>query len=468
MAVKARRRWLWVAVAGCVGLAAWFVLSRAHRRQVMGPRPGAPSFLIIVSDALRRDYVGCYGGSEGLTPNIDAFAQRAVRFDNAYAASSWTVPSNAALLTGRYPREVREPGKMRVTRAATTMAESLQGAGYPTAAFSAHLMMSGTYGFDQGFDAFTCKRLQDEEMAARCMKWLSEHRRGGPFFAFLYLLRPHWPYKPEQAGAYLVPRHAKVRDVVRQGRIPLDPKVRVPRLVSNPHGDREMSMEEVNYLHASYKGNIVSTDARIGRVLREAAKIPNLVIIVTSDHGEEWLDHRGLSHMYTLYDELLRIPLMMAIPGRPPRGVASPVSNLDVLPTVLGLAGIKAPRDLRGTNLLPFDKLGPRPLTAEVNGYDPCGVSRYSVRVGDQTLICNFAGLSDEPKPPPGGRFERYDFVRDPHEQHPLPLGDRKTRPLWRLMQATNPFTPQAMAHTKRTKLDAKTLEELRATGYIK
>jgi hypothetical protein len=95
-------------------------------------------------------------------------------------------------------------------------------------------------------------------------------------------------------------------------------------------------------------------------------------------------------------------------------------------------------------------------------------VSRYSVRVGDQTLICNFAGLSDEPKPPPGGRFERYDFVRDPHEQHPLPLGDHKTGPLWRLMQATNPFTPQAMAHAKRTTLDAKTREQLQTTGYIK
>jgi arylsulfatase A-like enzyme len=305
-------------------------------------------------------------------------------------------------------------------------------------------------------------------MGARCMKWLSEHRRGGPFFAFLYLLRPHWPYKPDAAGVHLVPKDAKVRDVVRQGRIPLDPKVRVPRLVSDPRNDREMSMEEVNYLHASYKGNIVSTDARIGRVLREAAKIPNLVIIVTSDHGEEWLDHRGLSHMYTLYDELLRIPLMIAIPGVRPRVVTAPVSNLDVLPTVLGLAGIKASRDLRGVNLLPLEKLGPRVLTAEVNGYNPCGVSRYSVRGARQTLICNFAGLSDEPKAPAEGRFERYDFIRDPHEQHPLSLGDRKIDPLWRVMQASNPFTPQAMAHAQRVKLDAKTLEQLKATGYIK
>jgi arylsulfatase A-like enzyme len=460
--------WLWVVVAACIGLAAWFALSRAHTRHAARPRAGAPSFLIIISDALRRDYVGCYGGTEGLTPNIDAFAKRAVRFDNAYAASSWTVPSNAALLTGRYPREVREPGRMRITRAAATMAEYLQAAGYPTAAFSAHLMMSRTYGFDQGFDSFTCKRLQDQEMGARCMKWLSEHRRGGPFFAFLYLLRPHWPYKPERAGAYLVPRRAKVRDLVRQGRIPLDPKVRVPRLVSHPRGDREMSMEEVNYLHASYKGNIVSTDARIGRVLREAAKIPNLVIIVTSDHGEEWLDHRGLSHMYTLYDELLRIPLLMAIPGGRPRVVTAPVSNLDVLPTVLGLAGIKAPRNLRGTNLLPFDKLGPRPLTAEVNGYNPCGVTRYSVRIGDETLICNLTGLSDEPTAPPGGRFQRYDFVRDPREQHPLPVGDRNHDALWRVMQASNPFTPQAMARAKRLRLDEKTRKDLETTGYIK
>ncbi|UCH33326.1 MAG: sulfatase [Armatimonadota bacterium] len=461
-----RARWLWVLIP-VLGIGGWLLVGRSDVRQPAAAPVRAARFLLIVSDSLRADHVGCYGSAKGLTPNIDAFAKRAARFDNAYAASSWTCPSNAALMTGKYPREVQQRNAMRLAANAVTMAECFRDAGYATAGFSSHLLMSGRYGFDQGFQSFACKRLQDDEMADRCIQWMSAHAEE-PFFVLLYLLDPHWPYDPEAAGASRVPPKADVRERVAEGYSPLDAEVRVPRIVKRPRGDEEMSLDEVEYLHALYDGDVASVDARIGRVLRAASGFEDLAVVVAADHGEEWLDHGGLSHLYTLYDELLDIPLIMSVPGQQPRVVSAPVSNLDVLPTLLGLADIERPEGLRGINLLPLDKLpARRALAAEVHGWNPCGVSRYGVRLDDQTLICTMAGLSDEPKPPPRGRFERYNYVEDPRQQRPLPLNDPKSDYLWRLMRASNPFAALARAGDQRPKLDAKTTEELRSIGYV-
>jgi len=426
----------------------------------------AKHVLLIVTDSLRADHVGCYGDAERLTPSIDKLATHAVRFANAYSASSWTCPSNAALFTGRYPREVRARGTLRLSDTATTMAECFRDAGFATAGFSAHILISGEHGFAQGFQFFVCKTTQDEEMTARCTEWIGAHKDQS-FFVLLYLLDPHWPYDPEKAGAYLRPRGAHIRKGIESGYLPLHPDVRVPRIVDDPHGDREISMEEVRYLHALYKGDIVSVDDRIGRVLAAVADIPELAVVMTSDHGEEWLDHGGLSHLYTLYDELLRIPLLISAPGQAAGVAKAPVSNLDVMPTLLDLAGIAAPPGMRGMDLLPPADIPQRPLSAEVHGWDTRGISRYSVRVGSQTLIRTMSGLPFEPKPPPEGFYERYDFVKDAGEKHPMPLGAPGGDALWREMRALGSLAVEARTGAQRVKLNRKTAEELRALGYI-
>jgi arylsulfatase A-like enzyme len=426
----------------------------------------AKHVLLIVSDALRADHVGCYGCKEHLTPNIDKLAARAARFANAYAAASWTCPSNAGLFTGRYPREVRARGTLRLSGSATTMAECFRQAGFATAGFSAHVLISGEHGFAQGFQSFVCKTTQDDEMTARCIEWIGAHK-DQPFFVLLYLLDPHWPYDPEKPGEYLRPRKAHIRKGIETGYLPLDPDLRVPRIVANPHGDREISMEEVRYLHALYKGDIVSVDDRIGRVLAAVRDIPDLAVVMTSDHGEEWLDHGGLSHLYTLYDELLRIPLLISAPGQAARVVKAPVTNLDVMPTLLDLAGIPAPPGMRGMDVLGPANIPQRPLSAEIHGWNTRGVSRYSVRIGSQTLVWTTSGLPFEPKPPPEGFYERYDFVKDPGEKHPLALYAPGGDALWREMRVFGPLAAEARTGAQRVKLDRKTQEELRALGYI-
>ncbi|UCH33325.1 MAG: sulfatase [Armatimonadota bacterium] len=439
--------------------------ARMPTREASSPTPRrAKRFLVIVSDSLRADHVGCYGCRRGLTPYIDAFARRSVRFENAFAASSWTTPSNAALFTGMYPHEVQEPRGVRVAPEARTMAEYFRAAGFATAGFSAHVLISGDHGFRQGFRSFACKPTGDEEMTARCIKWMRANA-DDPFLVLLYLHDPHWPYDPEAAGASFVPRTANVSPRVAHGYIPLDPDVRVPRIVTRPTSAREISMDEVEYLHALYDGDIASVDERIGRVLEATEDVEDLAVVVTADHGEEWLDHGGLSHLYTLYDELLRIPLLVSAPGQEPGAASVPVSNLDVLPTLLALAGIRAPDDLRGVNLFPTENLRPRPLFAEVHGWNSRGVSRYNVRIGTQTLIRTVSELSTDP--PRRGRFERYDFVNDPGQQHPLPPRAPGGHALWRLMARFDPLAAEVRAGVHRPELDEKTAEELRAIGYL-
>lgn len=417
---------MWLA-ALLLAAAASLVLIWTDARLLRARPPRAQRFLLIICDALRADHVGCYGSDKNLTPFIDAFAKRAVRFENAYAAAPWTLPSNVAAMTGRYPHDV-QLDRFRRGRGEVPMARYFQAAGFRTAAFSSAGVISPVWGFARGFDSFVYRRLEDDMVANACIRWLGWHR-DDRFFVLLYLFDPHWPYDPEKPGAHLIPRDAHVRKIVAQGHIPLPRTTRVPRIVRRPREEHEMSMEEVEYLHALYDGDVVSVDERIGRVLAAAAEIPGLVIVVTADHGEEWLDHGGLSHLFTLYDELLRIPLILFAPGQRAATMSDPVSNLDLLPTLLSLARIDAGRELPGMSLLPVRKLSPRPLFAEVPATNPALVLRFSARQDNRVLIWTKAALRMNRNRRPGADMNATTWPET-----------RASSDRWRLAAKTMPF----------------------------
>jgi len=455
-----RRWWLLAGVVAAGAAAAGVLLFGAG-----GPAGARPErFILIVVDSLRADHLGCYGSEQGLTPNIDAFAAQALRFDNAYAASSYTFASNAALLTSKYPHEVRGDQPSHVADEATTLAEYFKAARYDTAAFSAHFIISRTGNFQQGFDTFHHADRQDDAIVKRCCNWLSRHR-DGKYFVMLYLWDPHLPYRSQRITPELQAKLARVRAKVRTGDPPRALDLRRPKITPNPSGDKECSMLEVEVLHELYEGAIEQADLRVGRVLREIGDDDGAVVAVVSDHGEEFLDHGGLRHMLTLYQELLHIPCIVRVPGEAPRVVRSPVSNIDLTPTFLQLAGIAPPDGLRGRAVI--SDFETRPIFSECGWIRSYDIDRYGVRLGDQTLVYTVHDLPAEPRVPAGGVWERYDLGSDPGQHRPLPI-----EPASKLRGLLQDYYNQTQERLKPyrsiqiKKLNKDMLEKLRALGY--
>jgi arylsulfatase A-like enzyme len=455
------RRLLVIALSAGVVVSSVFA---AMLWRALSERPPERVILIVI-DSLRADHVGCYGSAGSPTPNIDALAAKGVRFAEAFAASSWTFESNASLLTGMYPHEVRDRRAPRLADDAVTLAEHFRGAGYATAAFSAHFCISGHYKFDQGFDTFALRERDDDATIGICRRWLSRHS-GDRYFVLVYLWAPHWPYQPRHVDPETRRKLAGTRPWIARGMLWLNADRRCPRITAHPANADEYSMVEIEALHALYKGAIRDADRRVGEIVRAIGDDPRAVVAVTADHGEEWLDHGGLRHAYTLYRELLHVPLVLRAPGQSPRVVDSPTSAVDVVPTLLALAGIVPPPRLRGRSLL--DGTGARPVFSEVGYCADFVVNRYAIRVDARAAIYSRKDLPQEPSIAPDGKWEAYDLARDPEEHAPLRIEanvdlQRLLTNYWR--QAMARIGPDASRHSEP--LDEETRKKLRALGYL-
>lgn len=351
-----------------------------------GPGRG-PDVLLVVVDTLRADAVGA------ATPRWDALAAEGALFTTCRAPSSWTKPSTASLLTGLYPTEhgALEFESM-LPGAATTLAETLRAAGWRTAAFTDNPFVSVAYGFGQGFDAFTGRAPSTVARGTLLLQAASQVRLrlaggaaysfgpgvetgadgilggavdfllasdGRPAFAYAHLIEPHYPYTPPppfDGGRRRVdPPHSS-------GILPFDSFPALPDA-------------DVAIMRANYAGEVSAADAALGRALdriRAAGRLDGTLVVITSDHGEEFHEHGGWTHGQSLYEELVRVPLLVRPPaGAPGRGrrVEAPVSLVDVAPTVLGLAGVASGARTSGRSLVPLlegKALPPVPHFAEI------------------------------------------------------------------------------------------------------
>jgi arylsulfatase A-like enzyme len=309
-----------------------------------------PDVVLVVIDTLRADHLGSYGYGRAQTPKLDALAARGTRFAAAHSATSWTLPSVASILTGRYPAEhgVDRVGTS-LNEKLVTVAEVLHDAGYETAAFSANVaLVIEASGFGQGFDVFRPLEASADDtdpilvrdgtdraaMAARAdamtdaaLTWLSARSHPDqPYFLYVHYFDPHVSYSPPKEYA------------ARFGVAPDDPLW---------HGQSVMLLSptppppaQLATLLALYDAEIAFTDTHVGRLCDEVrASHGDPVIIVTSDHGEEFGDHGGTQHGKTLYEEMLRVPLLAAGPGiSEGRVVDTPVSLVSLAPTIAELA----------------------------------------------------------------------------------------------------------------------------------
>lgn len=321
--------------------------------------PGSPSVLILVLDTVRADHLSSYGYGRTTTPGLDRLAQEGVLFENTFAASSWTLPSHVSLLTGRFPHEHGVERGAPYDGRFPMLSGELRNRGYRTGAFSGNLeWFSRTYGFGRGFlhfeDIFesvadrafrtvygrkfqrnVMQPMGQEDLPARkhageinrsLLRWL-EREPERPFFAFVNYFDAHDPYLPPQPYRNRFSRQERPGGILNE-------------FAGRPHP--KLSPEQLQGEIDAYDGAIAYLDDEIANLLAELERCglaQNLLLIVTSDHGEAFGEHGLYLHRNALYRELIRVPLIVRWPGHIPAGarVAEPVSNVALPATVLDL-----------------------------------------------------------------------------------------------------------------------------------
>lgn len=393
-----------------------------------GDRP-VPVILVLV-DTLRADYLG-YSGFEGeISPNIDALARESVRFSTCVSQAPWTKPSVASLLTSLYPEShgitnhqgAYWGGESAELRAgilpdeAVTLAEVLHGEGYRTAAFVANPWLVQGYGFSQGFEVYDDHAASDTTRAGTVLegarRWLRGLEKDARFFLYLHFMDVHGPYLGPEADAEAIldspslgPPHALTG--AEAGAI--------PEYLRNVPWRGPDEARRRRAWRARYGAGIRAFDRALGgfiEELRDSGVLNRSVVVVTSDHGEELGDHGGWDHGFNLYDHQVHVPLLVRLPhaingGRVVDGV---VSLIDVMPTVLGLAGVEPPPGFQGHDVSMLWRRdadqGNRPSFSTATKNRP---GLYSVRTRTHKLVVDVSRR---------GSARLYDLAADPEERH--------------------------------------------------
>jgi arylsulfatase A-like enzyme/predicted Zn-dependent protease len=308
------------------------LLSRQARPDFARLRGGKAFNVILVTlDTTRADRLGCYGFSRIETPTLDALAAHGIKFENCMAQTPLTLPSHSTLFTGTLPlfHGVRDNGGFVLPEELTTMAEVFKAGGYSTAAFIGAYVLDSKWGLNQGFgyyfDRFDLSKFEKislgsvqrpaNEVLDEALKWLGENR-ASPFFTWIHLYDPHTPYEPPP---------------------PYDEK----------------------YSRSPYLGEIAFVDAqlaRLGAFLEENGLKDNCFLIIAGDHGESLGEHKESTHGFFVYQEALHVPLIFVTPFPALQGLSASalVSLVDVMPTVLEMAGLPVPPQVQGESLVPF------------------------------------------------------------------------------------------------------------------
>lgn len=304
------------------------------------PAPSTvPSVILITIDTLRPDYLGFHGFDRSTAPFLARLAEGGTVFDRAFSTSSWTAPATASLFTGCYPNrhgviegfmahrtredehQDSEPPLLplkRLARDIPTLAEVLRRAGLRTFGIAANINIGEVLGFDRGFDRFHLDPVATAADIHKVLReWRDELTRSEPYFLYLHFNDVHSPYH-----------------------------------VRHPYHERQL--DELGEKRARYLSEIGFADHHIGRILRDLCYERDKLVVVVSDHGEEFRDHGRMGHLATLYSELNQVLLMFHGPdlGVRPQRVAANVGLIDVLPTIADLVGADlAGADFSGTGL---------------------------------------------------------------------------------------------------------------------
>ncbi len=372
-----------------------------------------PCVVLISIDSLRSDHVGCYGYGRRTTPNLDSLAATGFLFTRSVAQSSWTLPSHASLLTSLFVKTHGACGAEEgVSTDALVIAEELRRAGYATAAFVSGPFLLPRYGMNQGFDVYDagCSSLYHGDshhdvtnpcVHRRATEWL-ESWGDAPFFLFLHYWDVHYDYIPPAPydtlfdpgyEGLITGRNFAHNELIRAG----------------------MPQRDLEHVIALYDGEIAYTDEYLGKLFRHIRTLGiagKCLIVATSDHGDEFLEHGATGHGHTLYQELIHVPLIWAEPFATdgPVVVDDVVQLVDVAPTVLEYLGLGPPAALEGESFL--RRLRGRSLRIRPAFSETRSGGFLKAVVGTDTKIIR-AMLNDQTK--------AYDLRHDPAELSPMP-----------------------------------------------
>jgi len=322
------------------------------------PAPTGPNVVVIAIDTLRADALGSGGGRPGVSPRIDAFAAGSAQFTAAFAHAPWTLPSFSALFTSLPPEAHGAGGNVRegwraLDPAHTTIAEHFRDAGWSTHAIVNVDFLTEPFGTAQGFDDVDARISNDNREVRRAtattdaaLGWI-DGARAKPFFLLVHYFDPHAEYDPPP------PWRARFAADVDRDNTGFRFGAR-EHVVNHRNGRMPLDAATLSRARALYDGEVAYTDDEVGRLLDGLAARGldgRTIVVLTSDHGEEFGDHGSWEHGHTHYDELLHVPLAIRAPGLAARVVRDPVGLVDVAPTVCALAGLSAPASFRGRDL---------------------------------------------------------------------------------------------------------------------
>ena len=319
-------------------------------RQVIATQTEVPQGIILISlDTLRADHLGTYGYHRNTSPYIDAFAKENIVFNRTVAHAPYTLPSHMSIMTSLYPSfHGVWKHNHRLAEEHVTLAELLKEAGYRTAAFVDGVFLRKVYGFDQGFDTYDDEKVGIARILPKAKKWLEEDR-SNPFFLFIHCYDIHDPYDPPP------PYDTLFHDFTYSGNLIPDNKT----LIAARKGRLQVSDEDLRHFMALYDGGIRYTDEKIGEFLsylQTTGLREQSLIIITSDHGEEFKEHGSLLHWQIYYRPDLHVPLIMHMPNYPTKEIRinELVQSIDLLPTILDSVGLAAHPQAQGKSLLPL------------------------------------------------------------------------------------------------------------------
>lgn len=444
------------------------------------------NILVIVIDCLRADHVSAYGYARHTTPMLDELAASGMCWTNAHSVSSWTKPSVSSLLTGYYPREhgATRGVKRGKTRAratsdalsdqATTLAEQLSSAGFRCGAFINNVQLDYHSGLHRGFSDYAADAGKADRLIASVEDWIQKDPRGR-WFAYLHFLEAHLPYKPRR-------RHVAMfggdRDENPLAGLSAREFGRWRKAIHR--GESTFTPEDRENLMVLYDAAVRRLDGKLRGVLKLLTRLAldqETAILVTSDHGEEFLDHGSIGHGHTLFEELTHVPLVARIPGAGAGvRVEDPVSHVDVAPTLLRLAGVES--RLPGGDLT--DARGQRsPVVSELVIRNKTMRTIISGRWKLHRQTVWERPESDGPESgdsagSPESDSERpalFDLSEDPREQVNLietDVGRLHTSRLTAELDAwSQQYQPLGGAQAPDVEIDPRVVQRLRDLGYV-
>lgn len=445
-----------------------------------------PNIVLISLDTLRPDHLGCYGYTRKTSSNIDEIAREGVLFSHTYSSTSWTLPAHISLLTSHncahhqvyYPFQKMKPQ-------IPTLADVLKTNQYFTVAFTGGAYLSSSYGFAKGFDSYqeislrgnAATRYDEAERLAEIIcDWLQNNREKS-FFLFLHTYQPHDPYANlSPLGKTFLNEHSKWK------------KIKVATLFGKKgRYQTHLTEEEKQNVIDLYDGEIKYTDISYIRPILEKLKelglYENSLIILTSDHGEEFYDHEAWLHDHSVYEEAIRIPLIIKFPHSQYKGekVQQIVRIVDIMPTILDVLNIKnSSLSMDGKSLLPLitgRETQDRTFVADLalRDYRDIYPTVIAMNQGDYKFIHN-----KKIKSPYTARVsknfgdkqtELYDLKKDPKETKNIVLQIRYRDLCFNLLDSINEYCEkisQEISDEDRVTMDESLRERLRALGYIR